>query len=132
MLGIPLPYNPPGATNIYLLRSNDGYLLIDTGWNSDQAFNALAEGLNDIGADFKDIKKIIMTHAHPDHYGLVGKVRELSKAKIYIHHKDEEIFQRYAAVMYLLPAFPPEPLFQFSNQTFFFMTVRLSRPVPST
>jgi glyoxylase-like metal-dependent hydrolase (beta-lactamase superfamily II) len=97
MLGIPLPYNPPGATNIYLLRSNDGYLLIDTGWNSDQAFHALAKGLDDIGADFKDIRKIIMTHAHPDHYGLVGKVRELSKAKIYIHHKDEEIFQRYAA-----------------------------------
>jgi glyoxylase-like metal-dependent hydrolase (beta-lactamase superfamily II) len=96
-LVVPLPYNPPGATNIYLLRSNDGYLLIDTGWNSDQAFHALSEGLDDVGADFKDIKQVVVTHAHPDHYGLVGKVHELSKAKIYMHRRDEEIFQRYAA-----------------------------------
>ena len=97
-LVVPLPYNPPGATNIYLLRGDDGYLLIDTGWNSDQAFHALREELDDVGADFKDIKQIVVTHAHPDHYGLVGKVRELSKAKIYMHRRDEEIFRtRYAA-----------------------------------
>ena len=96
-LVIPLPYNPPGATNIYLLRGDDGYLLIDTGWNSDQAFHALVEELADAGADFKDIKEIVVTHAHPDHYGLVGKVYELSKAKIYMHRRDEEIFHRYAA-----------------------------------
>ncbi|HEX9897083.1 MAG TPA: MBL fold metallo-hydrolase [Dehalococcoidales bacterium] len=96
-LVIPLPYNPPGATNIYLLRGDDGYLLIDAGWNNDPAFHALGEGLYDVGADFKDIKQIVVTHAHPDHYGLVGKVHELSKAKIYMHRRDEEIFHRYAA-----------------------------------
>jgi glyoxylase-like metal-dependent hydrolase (beta-lactamase superfamily II) len=96
-LVVPLPYNPPGATNIYLLRGDDGYLLIDAGWNSDQAFQALGEGLNDVGADFKDIRQIVVTHAHPDHYGLVSKVHKLSKAKIYMHRLDEEFFRtRYA------------------------------------
>jgi glyoxylase-like metal-dependent hydrolase (beta-lactamase superfamily II) len=96
-LVIPLPYNPPGATNIYLLRGDDGYLLIDTGWNSEESFHAFVEELADAGADFKDIKQIVVTHAHPDHYGLVGKVHELSNAKIYMHRRDEEIFHRYTA-----------------------------------
>ncbi|MDO9333154.1 MAG: MBL fold metallo-hydrolase [Dehalococcoidales bacterium] len=94
---VPIPYNPLENTNIYLLRGNDGYLLIDTGWNSDDSFRALGEELADAGADFKDIKQIVVTHAHFDHYGLTGRIHQLSKAKIYMHHMDEEIFRtRYA------------------------------------
>jgi glyoxylase-like metal-dependent hydrolase (beta-lactamase superfamily II) len=97
-LVVPLPYNPPGATNTYLLRGIEGYLLIDAGWNSDQAFRVLSTELDEVGVDYKDIKQIVVTHAHPDHYGLVAKVYELSKAKIYLHRMDEEFIRtRYTA-----------------------------------
>ena len=39
----------------------------------------------------------MVTHAHFDHYGLAGRLKQLSKAKIYLHHADQEIFRtRYA------------------------------------
>jgi len=94
---VPIPNNPLENTNVYLLRGNDGFLLIDTGWDSDLALRSLGKELEDAGAGFKDIKQIVVTHAHFDHYGLVGKLKQLSKAKIYLHHGDQEIFRtRYA------------------------------------
>ena len=55
---VPIPNNPLENTNVYLLRGNDGFLLIDTGWDSDYAFRALGKELEDAGASFKDIDKL--------------------------------------------------------------------------
>ena len=40
-LKIPIPNNPLECTNVYLLRGDEGYLMIDTGWNSAQAMKSL-------------------------------------------------------------------------------------------
>jgi glyoxylase-like metal-dependent hydrolase (beta-lactamase superfamily II) len=94
---VPIPNNPLENTNVYLVRGDDGYLLIDTGWNSDHALRALGKELEDAGAGFRDIKQIIVTHAHFDHYGLVGRLKQQTKATVYLHQRDEEIFRtRYA------------------------------------
>jgi glyoxylase-like metal-dependent hydrolase (beta-lactamase superfamily II) len=100
-LFVPIPNNPLGNTNTYLLKGNDGHrdghILIDAGWDSIEALHSLESELRQAGADFKDIGKIIVTHAHFDHYGLVGRVRQLSHAKVYLHRRDEEVFHtRYA------------------------------------
>jgi glyoxylase-like metal-dependent hydrolase (beta-lactamase superfamily II) len=96
-LKVPIPNNPLENTNVYLLKRDGGYLLIDTGWNSDLALHALETELAAAGAAFAGIKEIVVTHAHFDHYGLVGKIKQLSGAKVYMHQRDEEIFRtRYA------------------------------------
>lgn len=96
-LKVPIPNNPLGDTNVYLIKDTAGYTMIDTGWDSDESFNSLRRQLAEIGVSFPDISRIIVTHAHFDHYGLVGKVKKLSGAKIYMHHLDQEIFHtRYA------------------------------------
>ncbi len=38
---IPIPNNPLGYTNTYLLEGDDGYLLIDTGVNTEESLQAL-------------------------------------------------------------------------------------------
>jgi len=90
-LQIPIPNNPLGHTNSYLVQGADGYLLIDTGWNTEEAFQSLEKQLAEIGIDVKDIRQIIVTHIHPDHYGLAGRLRELSQAKISLHYRDKEL-----------------------------------------
>jgi glyoxylase-like metal-dependent hydrolase (beta-lactamase superfamily II) len=96
-LTIPLPLNPTIHTNDYLVKGDEGYLLIDTGWNTDEAFKTLNDEITGTGVTFKEIKTIIVTHAHPDHYGLTNRVHELCGAKIYMHYLDEEILRtRYA------------------------------------
>jgi glyoxylase-like metal-dependent hydrolase (beta-lactamase superfamily II) len=66
--------------------------MIDTGWDSDESFNSLRKQLVEIGVNFPDISRIIVTHAHFDHYGLAGRVKKLSGAKIHMHRLDKEIF----------------------------------------
>ena len=84
-LPIPSPNNQVTHVNIHLIRGGDGWLLVDTGWNTTWAFNALEKYLKEIGIGFKDITQILITHMHGDHYGLSGKLKELSKATIALH-----------------------------------------------
>lgn len=84
-LKVPIPHNPLENTNTYLLRGDDGYLLIDAGMNNDESFKGLEKELAEAGVAFSDITRIIVTHSHPDHYGLAGRIQEMSKAPIYAH-----------------------------------------------
>ncbi|MDD5191119.1 MAG: MBL fold metallo-hydrolase, partial [Dehalococcoidales bacterium] len=94
---VPIPNNPLGYTNVYLVKGVYGHLLIDTGWPNETALKALGDELQSIGVEFTDIGRIVVTHAHIDHYGLVPRVRELSGAKVLMHYRDEEVFHtRYA------------------------------------
>ncbi len=54
-LKIPIPDNPLGYLNCYLVEGTTGWLMVDTGWNTAEAFNALVEGLKGIGLTLKDI-----------------------------------------------------------------------------
>jgi len=90
-LRIPIPNNPLGYTNTYLVQGDDGYFLIDTGVNTEEALQSLAQQLAEVGIDYKDIAQIIVTHAHGDHYGLAGRLRQLSQAKISLHYLDKNL-----------------------------------------
>jgi glyoxylase-like metal-dependent hydrolase (beta-lactamase superfamily II) len=97
-LKVPIPDNPLGYLLAYLIQQEDGYLLVDCGWNAPEAFDALADQLGRIGADFPDIKEIVITHFHPDHYGLAGRIRELSGARLYLHEREANLIRsRYQA-----------------------------------
>jgi glyoxylase-like metal-dependent hydrolase (beta-lactamase superfamily II) len=68
--------------NIYLIEGTRGNLLIDTGFDTPEAFGALRDALKFSGFGFKDITVIAATHVHPDHYGLVDKLKQMSGAKV--------------------------------------------------
>lgn len=84
-LKVPIPNNPLGNTNTYLLRSDDGYLIIDPGMNNDEAFEALKKELAEAGASLEEITRIVATHSHGDHYGLAGRIKKVSNATIFVH-----------------------------------------------
>jgi len=86
---IPLPNMPLDHINVYLVEGSKGNVLIDTGWDTLEAFSALKDGLRSSGFGFKDISQIIVTHIHPDHYGLAGKLRQLSGATVAFHEIEE-------------------------------------------
>ena len=102
-----LPVTIPGSTlghvNAYLFKGNSGYLLVDTGWNTDESFDSLQKQLAEIGAAIKDITQILVTHIHPDHYGGTGRVKQLSGARIYLHYIEQEFIEpRYIKMDKLL------------------------------
>ncbi len=82
--------------NTYLMRGSDGYLLIDTGW-SDEALTSLQQQLTKVGISFSDISQIVVTHTHPDHYGLANRLKQLSGAKLALHHLEIGVIEsRYS------------------------------------
>ncbi|MDD5037884.1 MAG: MBL fold metallo-hydrolase [Dehalococcoidales bacterium] len=90
-LKIPIPNNPLGYTNVYLVKGDNKHLLIDTGWNSEEAFQSLKKQLAQAGVGFQDISQIVVTHCHNDHYGLVGRLKQLTRAEIALHYLEKNI-----------------------------------------
>ena len=89
--------------NIYLIRGNDGYLLVDSGWNTDASFATLHNYLVKNGLTFGDISQILVTHIHPDHYGMAGRIKKLSGATIAMHHLEKDFIEpRYVSMEELL------------------------------
>lgn len=82
-LAVPTPYNV-GPVNVYLIK-NDPMTLIDVGPATKEANRFVRESLESLGVDIKDIKRIIITHAHPDHYGLVQEIVDSTHATVLIH-----------------------------------------------
>jgi glyoxylase-like metal-dependent hydrolase (beta-lactamase superfamily II) len=80
---LPTPF-PVGPVHTYLIP-NDPLTLIDAGPCTPAAQVALQTGLAQLGVTLSDIQRVIITHAHVDHYGLVGEVVAASGAEVWAH-----------------------------------------------
>ena len=71
--GPALPYIMP-----YALVGSEGVSLVDAGFGTPAAIEAMTTQLADLGFEPKDIQRILITHAHPDHIGMAGWIKEQS------------------------------------------------------
>jgi glyoxylase-like metal-dependent hydrolase (beta-lactamase superfamily II) len=86
---VPIPDNPLRYVLVYALElRGGGVALVDAGWDTDAAWSALTGGLAQAGGSISDVEAVLVTHIHPDHYGLAGRVREASGAWIGLHPDD--------------------------------------------
>ena len=90
---VPIPNNPLRYVLVYALELDDGVAIVDAGWNTDDAWNALNAGLIEAGGSISDVRSVLVTHIHPDHYGLAGRVRDESGAWIGLHPDDATMLQ---------------------------------------
>lgn len=91
---VPIPDNPLGHTLVHVLDTDRGPVLIDTGWDDPQSWDTLVAGLAALGIAVADVHGVVITHHHPDHHGLSGRVREASGAWIAMHAADTEVVVR--------------------------------------
>ena len=76
----------------YLIEGVAGWWLIDIGWNTPDILTTLKEAFKMLQIDFKEINTILVSHCHPDHYGMAGKIKELSpKTQIVLHPRDADL-----------------------------------------
>ncbi len=88
---LPFPQSVPGYTNVYVVEGEKGNILIDCGWDWPGALWAFREGMRNDSLKFQDINWIVITHTHPDHYGLAGKLKELCGARVAMHRLEAEL-----------------------------------------
>jgi glyoxylase-like metal-dependent hydrolase (beta-lactamase superfamily II) len=85
---VPMAANPLRYVLIYALVLPDGIALIDTGWPSDDAWQALVDGIHATGHDITEVRHVSITHLHPDHFGLVPRLLEHVDPVLAMHHND--------------------------------------------
>ena len=90
-LRIPIPDNPLGHTLPYLITGPNKPVLVDTGLRSPEGIEALEDQLvGQLGIRPGQIDFILITHNHPDHYGLAIDAKKLTGARTAMHRIDWE------------------------------------------
>ncbi|MEM7124731.1 MAG: MBL fold metallo-hydrolase [Chloroflexota bacterium] len=72
--------------NWYLLDSQDGVVIIDTGFSGH--WQQLVDALAHLGRTYDQVLAVLLTHAHIDHTGFAERARQRTSADIYIHTID--------------------------------------------
>lgn len=78
-----------GGSNSYLVKCDDGYILVDTGTKG--AGEKLVLELKKYNAKPEDINLIILTHDHYDHTMGLNEVKKLTGAPVAIHDAEIEL-----------------------------------------
>lgn len=84
--------------NAHLICSKAGCILIDAGIPGSGL--KIGKALAQYGLTFRDIKLIVVTHAHTDHAGSAAQLRELSGAPILAHQDDADFYSRKEPMTY--------------------------------
>ncbi len=73
------------GVNIYFVV-DDGLTLVDTGFKG--RLGAIASAARSLGYSLLDIKRVIITHHHPDHTGNIAILKGLTGANVTVHIED--------------------------------------------
>lgn len=73
---VPIPRNPLRYTLSYLIPGDEGLVVVDPGWDSDEGWAALESGLRVAGATVADVLGVVVTHVHSDHHGLSKRLQQ--------------------------------------------------------
>jgi glyoxylase-like metal-dependent hydrolase (beta-lactamase superfamily II) len=65
---LPLPLKDLRVVNVYAILGNDGVTLVDSGWAGEPSESVIVDALNRLGFAPGDVQRILVTHAHWDHY----------------------------------------------------------------
>jgi glyoxylase-like metal-dependent hydrolase (beta-lactamase superfamily II) len=96
-LPVPTPF-AVGRVNCYLV-DDDPLTLVDTGPNSATSLTALEAALAEHGRRVEDLGRIVITHQHIDHIGLVAILAERSGAEVCALDQLAPWLARYSEVM---------------------------------
>ena len=104
-LALPLGIHRIPSVNAYLLTDPDGDTLIDCGiyagtlpraGEADDGTGAVGDALASCGRGFDDLARLVITHAHIDHYGIAGEVVRRSGAELWMHAQTDLDRAKYA------------------------------------
>jgi glyoxylase-like metal-dependent hydrolase (beta-lactamase superfamily II) len=96
---MPIGINHIESVNVYLVEDGDSVTLVDCGmWHPgepDDGLTTLRHALNARGYSLDDISRIFITHAHIDHYGMAGRLMELTGAELLMHAMTDLDCEKY-------------------------------------
>ena len=99
-LRVPIPFED-GLVNIFLFPDGDVVDLVDCGMNTEESVDAINAAVKQVGA--KRIRRLVVTHIHPDHYGAAGVFAGPGLADLYLHRLEVPLVEpRYIELEHLV------------------------------
>ena len=86
---LPLPMDGLKAVNVYAVETAAGLTLMDGGWAVPEGREALEKGLALIGAGVGDVREILVTHIHRDHYTLASVLQGEVGARVSLGSQEQ-------------------------------------------
>lgn len=84
-LRLPLPWPGVPHGNAWAVAADGGVVLFDTGRGDPGRLRELDRALADAGFGIEDIRLVVCTHAHADHYGLSAEIAAAAGCEVWIH-----------------------------------------------
>jgi len=85
-----LPWVMPYA---FVPTTHEGVTLFDAGYGTPDATEAMTAQLAALGRTPADVRRLIVSHFHPDHVGMAGWLKEQnSDLELVMHGKDAEVY----------------------------------------
>jgi glyoxylase-like metal-dependent hydrolase (beta-lactamase superfamily II) len=92
-IAVPTPF-AVGRVNVYLIE-DEPLTLVDSGPNSGTSLDVLERGLAALGHSIEDLDRILVTHQHIDHIGLVQILANRSGAQVVTLDRLVPFLERY-------------------------------------
>ena len=90
-LEIPLPNSPLRFLNSYVIRSPHRNLIIDTGFDRKECYEAMCSGLQQLQIDMT-LTDFFITHLHVDHFGLLPDL-VTGSSNIFFNRPEKELIK---------------------------------------
>jgi glyoxylase-like metal-dependent hydrolase (beta-lactamase superfamily II) len=123
-LRLPLPFPGVPHCNAWAVASGDGIVLVDCGMHEPGSIAQLERALHQCNLRLEHVRLLVVTHAHPDHYGQAATIVQRTGCELWMHpnhdHMRREVEDPEAALRHHLEVarqsgLPPEPLEQYAE-----------------
>jgi glyoxylase-like metal-dependent hydrolase (beta-lactamase superfamily II) len=84
-LRLPLPWPGVPHGNAWAVASDGGLVMFDTGIGGKGKLRQLDLALAQAGFGVEDVRLVVCTHSHTDHYGLAGSIVERAGCELWMH-----------------------------------------------
>lgn len=90
-LRLPLPWPGVPHGNAWAVAADGGFVLFDTGMGGRGRLRQLDLALAQVGFTVDDVRLVVCTHSHTDHYGLGGSIVERAGCELWMHPRWEHV-----------------------------------------